>query len=121
MLSTPSSSARRQAARNSWMVHCCGWMVTPTLNGLSDFNAVRLSKRDGWGVGPGPSGPRERGPGFLEAVSRAAPRAAERIASGRSRAARRRARNPHEERQPVRVSALLRDLARRRDAQLALR
>src|SRR5579859_5263793 len=34
MLSTPSSSARRHASRSSAMVHCCGWMVTPTLNGL---------------------------------------------------------------------------------------
>src|SRR5438477_59728 len=32
MLSTPSSSARRHASRSSAIVHCCGWMVTPTLN-----------------------------------------------------------------------------------------
>src|ERR1700739_3957042 len=31
MLSPPRSSARRQASRSSVMVHCCGWMVTPTL------------------------------------------------------------------------------------------
>jgi len=34
MLSTPSSSARLHASRSSVMVHCCGWMVTPTLNRL---------------------------------------------------------------------------------------
>src|ERR1051325_8539679 len=34
MLSTPSASARRQASRSSAMVHCCGWMVTPTLKRL---------------------------------------------------------------------------------------
>src|SRR5689334_23049446 len=34
MLSTPRSSARRQASRSSAMVHCCGWMVTPTLKRL---------------------------------------------------------------------------------------
>src|SRR5438105_5925119 len=31
MLSTPSSSALRHASRSSVMVHCCGWIVTPTL------------------------------------------------------------------------------------------
>src|SRR5689334_3494677 len=34
MLSTPSSSARRHASRSSVIVHCCGWMVAPTLNRL---------------------------------------------------------------------------------------
>src|ERR1700745_1438224 len=35
MLSTPSSSARRHASRSSAIVHCCGWMVTPTLKRLA--------------------------------------------------------------------------------------
>src|ERR1700687_3471851 len=35
MLSTPSSSARRHASRSSWIVHCCGWIVTPTLKRFS--------------------------------------------------------------------------------------
>src|SRR4029077_6547777 len=34
MLSTPSSSTRRHASRSSVIVHCCGWMVTPTLKRL---------------------------------------------------------------------------------------
>src|SRR5215831_11880037 len=34
MLSTPSASALRHASRSSVIVHCCGWMVTPTLNRL---------------------------------------------------------------------------------------
>src|ERR1700758_2728429 len=34
MLSTPSESAWRHASRSSPIVHCCGWMVTPTLNRL---------------------------------------------------------------------------------------
>src|SRR5690348_4718994 len=34
MLSTPSSSACRHASRSSAIVHCCGWMVTPTLKRL---------------------------------------------------------------------------------------
>src|SRR6266704_5457773 len=34
MLSTPSASARRHASRSSVIVHCCGWIVTPTLKRL---------------------------------------------------------------------------------------
>src|SRR5256886_2815442 len=34
MLSTPSASARRHASRSSLIVHCCGWIVTPTLKRL---------------------------------------------------------------------------------------
>src|SRR5690242_5995279 len=41
MLSTPRESARRHASRSCWIVHCWGWIVTPTLNGrpstLSDY------------------------------------------------------------------------------------
>src|SRR5713101_1463022 len=34
MLSTPRASARRHASRSSVIVHCCGWIVTPTLKRL---------------------------------------------------------------------------------------
>src|SRR5215467_447992 len=37
MLSAPSWSARRHASRSSAMVHCCGWIVTPTLNRLGSL------------------------------------------------------------------------------------
>src|SRR5579872_4170394 len=45
MLSTPSASARRQASRSSAIVHCCGWIVTPTLK-RRPLEAV-----GGWGSG----------------------------------------------------------------------
>src|SRR6266480_1820969 len=96
-------------------------MVTPTLNGRVSDTAVRLSRLNGGGADAGPRRRGERRSSVLESISRASPRAAPRVAPGGSGSARRRGRNPNQEGQPVRGSALLRDFARRLDAQLVLR
>src|ERR1700674_1080595 len=121
MLSTPWSSARRHASRSCWMVHCCGWIVTPILNGRPVDISVRLSTLHGWGARPVAGRSGHSGPKLLEAISRAAPDAAGRAAPGRSASARRRPGGSLEAREPFRGSRARRDLARRKDAELVRR
>src|SRR2546428_13100529 len=99
MLSTPSSSVRRHASRSSWIVHCCGWMITPTLNGLVSDTAVRLSKHNGGGADAGPDRRCEHRSSDLKSNLCASPCAAERIAPLRSGADRRRGGSPSEKTQ----------------------